>query len=71
MPENSIKREKQSYEESLLSANKLFERDIQMQSDLSRLQNIMQKYSTLDSDKLTLNKATNVDKEIKKSKQFK
>jgi hypothetical protein len=42
-----------------------------MQSDLYRLQNIMQKYSNLDSDKLILNKATNVDKEIKKSKQFK
>lgn len=71
MSGNSIKREKQSYEESLLSANKLFERDITMQSDLSRLQGIMQKYSSLDPDKLTLNKATNVDKEIKKSKQFK
>jgi len=67
----SIKREKQSYEESLLSANKLFEKDISMQSDLSRLQTIMQKYSSLDPSKLEVNKANAVTQELKKVKQFK
>lgn len=71
MSMTSIKREKQSYEESLLSANKLFEKDISMQSDLSRLQTIMQKYSSLDPSKLEVNKANAVTQELKKVKQFK
>jgi hypothetical protein len=68
---NSIKREKQSYEEALLSANKLFDQDMSMLSDLSRLQTIMQRYSNLDPSKLEVNKANAVNNELKKAKQFK
>jgi len=68
---NSIKREKQSYEEALLSANKLFASDMAMQSDLSRLQTIMERYSNLDPSKLEVNKASAVSQELKKAKQFK
>ena len=68
---NNIKREKQNYEDALLSANKLFEQDLTMQSDLLRLQNIIQKYSDLDSSRLEINKINTIDKELKKTKQFK
>ncbi len=67
----NIKSDKKNYDDALLSANKLFENDINMQSDLVRLQNIMQKYSNLDPDKLSMNRATEVSKELKKAKQFK